>query len=122
MPYKPMHPCRHPGCPNLVSVGQKYCDQHKALHPEEVRTASKRGYNSRWRRASRMFLTAHPFCEECLKQGKYTKATVVDHIVPHRGDSKLFWDENNWQALCKSCHDKKTGNYDSHPVYKYRKE
>ena len=122
MPYKPMYPCRHPGCPNLVPVGQKYCDQHKALHPEEVRTASKRGYNSRWRRASRMFLAAHPFCEECLKQGKYTKATVVDHVVPHRDDPKLFWDENNWQALCKPCHDKKTGNYDSHPVYKYRKE
>ena len=120
MPHKPMYPCRHPGCPNLVPVGQKYCDQHKALHPEEVRTASKRGYNSRWR--SRMFLATHPFCEECLKQGKYTKATVVDHIVPHCGDPKLFWDENNWQALCKPCHDKKTGNYDSHPVYKYRKE
>ena len=69
-----------------------------------------------------MFLAAHPFCEECLKQGKYTKATVVDHVVPHRDDPKLFWDENNWQALCKPCNDKKTGNYDSHPVYKSRKQ
>ena len=24
------------------------------------------------------------------------KAEVVDHIVPHRGDGKLFWDEGNW--------------------------
>lgn len=30
---------------------------------------------------------------------------VVDHIRPHRGDPVLFWDENNWQALCKFCHD-----------------
>jgi 5-methylcytosine-specific restriction protein A len=35
-------------------------------------------------------------------------ATVVDHIVPHRGDPVLFWDEANWQGLCKLCHDAKT--------------
>ncbi|MGN8738508.1 HNH endonuclease signature motif containing protein [Bilifractor sp. HCP3S3_D3] len=45
-------------------------------------------------------------------------ATVVDHIVPHRGDPKLFWDRSNWQALCKRCHDKKTRKYDSQPKYK----
>jgi 5-methylcytosine-specific restriction protein A len=38
---------------------------------------------------------------------------VVDHIVPHRGDKKLFWDSSNWQALCdgqtgRGCHDRKT--------------
>ena len=32
-------------------------------------------------------------------------ATVVDHIIPHRGDKTLFWDETNWQSLCKTCHD-----------------
>jgi hypothetical protein len=32
-------------------------------------------------------------------------AVVVDHIVPHRGDMKLFWDSGNWQSLCKTCHD-----------------
>ena len=32
-------------------------------------------------------------------------ATVVDHIIPHKGDSDLFWDESNWQSLCKRCHD-----------------
>lgn len=31
-------------------------------------------------------------------------AKVVDHITPHRGDSKLFWDTSNWQALCTPCH------------------
>lgn len=30
---------------------------------------------------------------------------VADHIVPHRGDGRLFWDRNNLQCLCKSCHD-----------------
>jgi len=32
-------------------------------------------------------------------------ATVADHIVPHKGDLKLFWDERNWQGLCAPCHD-----------------
>ena len=55
------------------------------------------------------FLQKHPLCEECRKDGRLTPATVVDHIIPHRGDSKLFWDEHNWQPLCKDCHDRKTG-------------
>jgi 5-methylcytosine-specific restriction protein A len=101
MPYKPKVPCRHPGCPNLVPAGQKYCEEHKALHPEEIRSAARRGYNSRWQKESKKFLQLHPLCEECLKGGKATPATVVDHIVPHRGDAKLFWDQSNWQALCK---------------------
>ena len=31
-------------------------------------------------------LHSHSLCVECEKQGKLTQATVVDHIVPHRGD------------------------------------
>jgi len=31
-------------------------------------------------------------------------ATVVDHRIPHRGDKRLFWDRNNWEPLCASCH------------------
>ncbi|MEE1110357.1 MAG: HNH endonuclease signature motif containing protein, partial [Lachnospiraceae bacterium] len=61
----------------------------------------------------------HRLCEECLKEGRYVKATVVDHVVPHRGDPTLFWDRSNWRGLCKSCHDKKTGREDSHPTYHY---
>ena len=71
--------------------------------------ADARGYDARWRAARKRFLSRHPLCEECMKENKLTPATVVDHIIPHRGDKKLFWDESNWQSLCKSCHDKKTG-------------
>lgn len=39
-------------------------------------------------------------------------AIIVDHIIPHRGDMKLFWDEDNWQSLCKHCHDVKTAKED----------
>jgi 5-methylcytosine-specific restriction enzyme A len=30
---------------------------------------------------------------------------VVDHKLPHRGDSKLFFDASNLQSLAKQCHD-----------------
>lgn len=30
---------------------------------------------------------------------------MVDHIIPHRGDMKLFWDRSNWQPMASSpCH------------------
>ena len=119
MPTKPKVPCKHPGCAALVPSGQKYCERHRALHPEEVRSASDRGYGAAWQKARKQFLHTHPLCVECQKEGRYVKATVVDHIVPHRGDQKLFWDRNNWQALCKRCHDRKTMTEDRHQEYKY---
>ena len=62
-----------------------------------------------WRRASKAFLAVNPMCAECARQGPDTLAAHVDHIVPHRGDDVLFWDEaSNWQPLCKPCHSRKT--------------
>ena len=109
MPSKPKKPCMFPGCPNLTT--EKYCDKHKV---SERASASERGYGRTWQKARTIFLKKHPVCVVCGKM-----ATVVDHIIPHRGDDKLFWDESNWQPLCKACHDKKTGNYDSQPVYSF---
>lgn len=34
-----------------------------------------------------------------------TAQLVADHIEPHRGDARLFWDRMNLQTLCKPCHD-----------------
>ena len=28
----------------------------------------------------------------------------MDHKRPHKGDYNLFWDSDNWQGLCASCH------------------
>ena len=110
MPKAPKRPCRHPGCPNLCDKGV-YCSQHMVFSSDRMRGgADARGYNAEWRRARKAFLQKHPLCAECGKEGKLTPATVVDHIIPHRGDKRLFWDEHNWQALCKNCHDQKTGH------------
>lgn len=63
-----------------------------------------RMYNARWRKARETFLRSHPFCAVCCK-ALHGADAVVDHIRPHRGDTSLFWDSSNWQALCKTCHD-----------------
>jgi len=62
-------------------------------------------YNARWNRMSKAFRIKNPLCAYCVQIGKITRVDVVDHIVPHRGDVQLFWDQSNWQPLCKRCHD-----------------
>lgn len=115
MPIKPKKPCRHPNCPNLTH--DYYCDDHKGLYVRE--SSSKRGYNYKWQKLRKQFLKRQPLCVECYKNGKLVEATVVDHIIPHRGEQRLMWDESNWQALCKPCHDRKTGKYDTKKQYEY---
>jgi 5-methylcytosine-specific restriction endonuclease McrA len=72
---------------------------------DQRESSAKRGYGSRWQKARVTWLREHPLCADHLKRGQYVPAEVVDHITPHRGDMKLFWDRKNWQSLCKRCHD-----------------
>ncbi|HFI0610336.1 TPA: HNH endonuclease [Streptococcus suis] len=120
MPRRPSIPCKQKGCPNLVPYGQKYCDNHKANHQLDAKSTKAKGYNAKWNKARLRYLKVHPLCVQCNAKGRLTKATVVDHITPHRGDQELFWDQSNWQALCKSCHDRKTQTEDRMVEYTYR--
>ncbi len=106
-------PCARPGCTALVVRG--YCDGCKAKAPaaryeKERGSSAARGYGYRWQKASKAYLRAHPIAVDWFKehQGRVYAAEVVDHIVPHRGDMKLFWDPKNWQGLTKKDHDRKT--------------
>ena len=67
-------------------------------------SASDRGYGHRWQKARADYLSRNPACVMCDAEGIITRANTVDHIVPHKGDERLFWDEGNWQALCASHH------------------
>ncbi len=112
MPYKPLKFCRKTGCRELVTSG--YCDKHTParVYDRHRGSAAERGYDSRWRKARDAYLAKHPLCAECERAGQLTQATVVDHIIPHKGDYSLFWDSSNWQPLCKRCHDAKTNRQD----------
>lgn len=59
-----------------------------------------------WQRLREHQLALQPLCSFCLQSDDVEVATVVDHIKPHKGDEALFYDPNNLQSLCKSCHDR----------------
>ena len=61
-------------------------------------------YGREWRKVRAHHLMANPLCVMCQAKGIVTMATVVDHIVPHRGDTTLFWEPSNHQSLCVNCH------------------
>ena len=74
-------------------------------HDRHRGSARARGYTHLWDRATRIYKNHNPLCAMCYAKGRVAAATVVDHKVPHKGDPVLFWDVQNWQALCKTCHD-----------------
>lgn len=42
----------------------------------------------------------------CERANRTAGATVVDHVVRHRGDPVIFFNPRNLQSLCKPCHDR----------------
>lgn len=88
-----------------------------------AQTSSQRGYDYRWQKARAAYLRLHPYCVYCMREARISATglaevmvecatrgmpvpygNVVDHIVAHRGDRTLFWDESNWQTLCQTHH------------------
>lgn len=101
---RPPHLCT---CGKIVPHGTRCACQIASTRARNKRhdanrpTAAQRGYNGAWRKARKEWLTVYPFCVMC-----HAQATTVDHIVPHRGDDRLFWDKTNWQSLCAPCHNR----------------
>ncbi|MFF0831010.1 HNH endonuclease [Brevibacillus sp. NPDC003359] len=114
MAQRPNKPCSKPGCPDLTR--ERYCQKHTEeqakIYNRHRGSSSERGYDARWRKARTNYLSLNPLCVHCWNDGKAMAATVVDHIKPHKGDKLLFWDRANWQALCATCHSKKTAKED----------
>ena len=113
----PPKSCYQPGCPNVTHT--TYCTAHTKEHDTAYRRATgssnAKGYTYRWQKEREAYLIRNPLCENCLnKHDVIRAATEVDHIIPHKGDMKLFWNTDNWNGLCKSCHSKKTGKERGH--------
>jgi 5-methylcytosine-specific restriction protein A len=90
-----------------------HCPAHQRLREQQRGSAAARGYDHRWQRYRKQYLNEHPLCVRCNEQQHLRAASVVDHIIPHRGDEGLFWDPTNHQPLCKDCHDAKTAREDA---------
>ena len=95
--------CWVPTCPLF-----RPCPEH-GKHPPSRRDrpgASARGYGRRWEKYRRGFLARNPICVGCRRE----PAIAVDHIQPIQGpQDPIFWTVSNHQALCISCHSRKTG-------------
>lgn len=80
--------------------------------------SSRRGYGAAWRRLkAKVFASIalnqgwpYALCEAHLKRGERVKASDLDHkVTKARGGTD---DPANLQALCHSCHSKKTAKED----------
>lgn len=111
--------CHYAGC-SRIAQGY-YCPEHKAIQDKKRQEhnnayftgfTGQRGasrawndlyHSARWKREKKVFLESHYWCVWCG-----AKADTVDHIKAHKGNETLFWDVTNWQAMCHSCHSKKS--------------
>lgn len=68
-------------------------------------------HTARWQRLRLKVLARDGYqCQQTgmMLTGKHPApdSPVVDHMIPHRGDEALFWDEGNLQAVSKGWHDR----------------
>lgn len=111
MPKAALKSCAYPGCQVLVAKGM--CAQHAAqvqadparVHPRDA--AVHRLYDRRWKRIRMVHLAEHPWCEDCLKEGRYVPAVDVHHEKRHRGDAVTFY-TSPLRSLCHACHSRRT--------------
>jgi len=105
MPFKPKRPCSYPGCPKLTA--SRFCEEHtkdeaKRYERYQRDPAVKKRYGRSWKRIRDRYITAHPLCEQCQKDGRITPAEEVHHIKPlSQGGTN---DVDNLMSLCTSCH------------------
>jgi len=115
MPERSIHQCSKPGCHTLTR--ETYCDRHRQDIPDDRGTASQRGYDSKWRKFREAYLakSEHKLCALRLDSGCTIVADCIDHIIPHNGNQRLFWDEKNMQPACVHCNSVKGNRILDHP-------
>jgi 5-methylcytosine-specific restriction protein A len=105
---RPLAYCQAGGCPARVVAG--YCPAHAPaprLERDRPNVEARTWYRTaRWAALRRVVLVAAAYA--CAGCGAVQLRLEVDHIEPHRGNADRFWDRSNLQALCPSCHARKT--------------
>ena len=105
---RPKRPCSAAGCSALTTA--RYCEAHAGEEHRQVDrnrpSASRRGYDRRWRKVRNAQLDREPLCRPCRLADRVTAATEVDHIKPLAEGGTH--DENNLQSIGPSCHSAKT--------------
>ncbi|MEN6624120.1 MAG: HNH endonuclease signature motif containing protein [Smithella sp.] len=96
--------CQAYPCSNLAINGA-YCQEHTpAAAPKETDAFY---LSPAWKRFRNWYVTNHPFCEQCEREGLLIPVDVVDHIVEIKdGGARLS--EENAMSLCHKCHNLKS--------------
>ncbi len=101
--------CTYPGCSRLA-IERGRCAMHRRdaerFFPRDP--VSQRLYNTQeWKAIRDEQLTREPWCRECAKHGVKRRATIADHIKPHKNNEQEFY-HGELQSLCVACHAQKT--------------
>ena len=116
--------CRLGRCSNIATSGA-YCDMHKGYSQKSYNKYKRSKLSSNiyksadWVKLRTQKLLNSPYCEKCLKEGKYvggelqgmnrqgvTKNMIVHHIKEIDKRPDLAYDYNNLETLCRDCHGK----------------
>jgi len=106
MPRSAPRLCGVPGCGHYATH-HGYCINHERTHARKPwakrddapkRLSGRHGVNRRVR-----WLTEHPLCLHCEREGRVGAGVIVDHVIPlSKGGAD---DDTNLQSLCRE-HDR----------------
>jgi 5-methylcytosine-specific restriction enzyme A len=103
----------------MPSAPPSFCSRHGLCHTHATHVHNERAkerrqeivrtrdpslhafYNSgRWKAYRKTHIERSPLCVMCEREGRAVLGSIVDHIIPHRGDVSLFWAMDGVQTLC----------------------
>ena len=115
----PKKKCLKINCNELIDYRNKFCSTHKELinqsnkDYERFRTERDKTYikfyqSREWKNTRKSVMIEDGLCQECLRQGYYKQADVVDHIIELKDDWDKRLDKSNLRPLCHEHHNIKT--------------
>ncbi|WP_134103054.1 HNH endonuclease signature motif containing protein [Neorhizobium sp. R1-B] len=91
-------------------IGRLPGDEKQRLRDRDQNVEWRSWYKTaRWQKLRWSVLVRDLFTckmKGCGRVEADTSKLVADHKIAHRGDQRLFWDDQNLQCLCKDCHDR----------------
>jgi 5-methylcytosine-specific restriction enzyme A len=66
-----------------------------------------------WQKRRASQLKKQPLCEMCKESGIVTIATVANHVTPHKGNERLFF-EGELNSLCENHHNSSVAQIERH--------
>jgi len=105
MPFAAQGYCSTPRCPNKAEYKGRCTEHARAQERTRYNADTRKWYCTlAWQTLRQMVLADEPICMACHQEA----STEVDHIIPHRGDYTMFFNQSNLQGLCATCHGQKT--------------